>query len=482
MRLFIIFVGCLWVLLLSCVSPSRSNSPYTFLNGPEDNLNKLIEDVNEDLTVKKTPASSVSNEEEEVSDVVIHSKKIPIELNERVQYWINYFAVKNHKSFARYLQRGSKYQDLIVSILEEHSIPGELYYLAMIESGFVISAKSSVGATGFWQFMPATARGRYKMIVDEYTDERRDPIQSTKAAAQYLSGLYNVFNSWYLALAAYNGGESRIMNAILKYKTRNYWELAEKNLLPKETLNYVPKFLAAAIIGHNPEKFGFHITKTPPPAHLYKVKVPFKGVSLSSISKASGISLKELKDYNPSLLKNFTSPHRYEYIWLPQSAQKTFAKNHDQLEKVSKLQLAQSRRSSSKASSSRAVSGSKKYSFHTVKKGETLSSISSKYNVRMNYLKQINNMKNSKVVVGEILKVPSYTSKLAMKQKMLTARGNSSVIKYKVQAKDNLQSIAKRYNTTVAELKKNNKLNSSNIRVGQILSISKKPSSKRGIN
>ena len=477
MRLFLLLIEMFASLvLISCLSPSRSNSPYTLLNNEEDNLNKLIEEVDVDLRVqKKKDKDSDTTKDDQISDIVINSKKIPLELNERVQFWINYFAVKNPQTFKRYLQRGSKYQDLIVSILEEHSIPAEIYYLAMIESGFVLSAKSSVGATGFWQFMPATARGRYKMIVDEYTDERRDPIQSTKAAAQYLSGLYNVFNSWYLALAAYNGGESRIMNAILKYKTRNYWELVEKNLLPKETLNYVPKFLAAAIIGHNPEKFGFHIEKADPPVHLYRVKIPEKGVTLASVAKASKISLKELKDYNPSLLKNVTSPNRYEYIWLPQKAKEEFARNNYKLEKGSKLQFAQINQKNSKSKrfrSSSTTSKDKNYIFHTVKRNETLSSISSKYNVRIAYLKQINNMKDSNIVTGEVLKIPSYTSNAGRNQK-LAKNSISTNIKYRVQAKDNLQSIAKRYNTTVSEIKKLNKLKSNNIKVGQILNLKK---------
>ena len=149
-----------------------------------------------------------------------------------------------------------KYKEVVQTILSENGLPEDLYYLAFVESGFVVNAKSSASAQGVWQFMKGTAK-QYGLVVDSYMDERNDPIRSTEAASKYLRKLYSAYNSWELAFAAYNAGEYRVLSSIMKAEDRDFWKLSDKKMLPKETRNYVPKILAARHVAKNWSRYGF---------------------------------------------------------------------------------------------------------------------------------------------------------------------------------------------------------------------------------
>ncbi len=235
-----------------------------------------------------------------------------------VKKWIEYFTHTGRKSFAGYVERGQVYRPLIESILEQSELPKSLYYLAMIESGFVIHAASNKQAVGFWQFIPASTE-RFGLQLNSHVDERLDPIRSTWAATRYLKDLHNVFQSWFLAFSAYNTGERRILSAIMRKGTRNYWELARGSAFVDETLNYVPKFIAAAIIGESLADYGFDITQRPVYPQLQAFLFP-PALSLRSISEGSGLSVQQLKAINPHIL-GATLPHsQANYpIWLPTS-------------------------------------------------------------------------------------------------------------------------------------------------------------------
>ena len=228
---------------LSCYHSSEGNEDEIVIPAPEVLPGEIDEMIDSDAQQERLgntgdfPAPHIQED-------------IPMDMNEKVQRWIKYFTVKkNRAGYQRYINRGAKYKKLITHLMTEQNIPPEMFYLSMIESGFRVNAKSHASAVGLWQFMSATGR-RYGLKVDKYTDERLDPHRSTIAAAMYLNDLHNVFDSWYLAMAAYNAGE-RInrMNAIMSGKTRNFWELAELKKLPPETMNYIPKFIARQQLG-----------------------------------------------------------------------------------------------------------------------------------------------------------------------------------------------------------------------------------------
>ena len=326
---------------------------------------------------------------------------IPVEINRNVRKWIRYFSVQDKERFQRFLDRGAIYKDTVQAILRENQVPVELYYLAMIESGYVTHAQSHAAAVGAWQFIKGTST-RYGLETNSYIDERRDIIRSTEAASKYLKGLNNVFQSWYLAMASYNAGEGRILGAILRGHGRDFWKLVELKALPPETRDYVPKFLAASIIGKNPQKYGFSISKVDVYPKVKGATVP-GGVSLASISKVSQVSEATLKFLNPHLIRNVTPSNKVTYdIWVPQGKERAIANAQDVLYRSRKIEKRAARKI---ASSSKTRHKKKAVSYHKVKAGERLALISRKYNVSIKALKRMNSLRGNTIFAGQRLKV-----------------------------------------------------------------------------
>jgi membrane-bound lytic murein transglycosylase D len=172
-----------------------------------------------------------------------------------VRKQLDYFSHKDRKFISLGLKRREKYQKVLTAILEDEGIPSELVNLAFIESGFKIGARSRAGAVGMWQFMKSTAK-LYGLEVGFFEDQRKDPILSTIAAARLLRDLYLQYECWYLALAAYNAGGGRVSKAIRKAGTKDFWVLARKGYLKRETCDFVPRFIAVSLIGENPDAYG----------------------------------------------------------------------------------------------------------------------------------------------------------------------------------------------------------------------------------
>lgn len=230
-----------------------------------------------------------------------------------VKEWVNYFTTKDRERFARFIERGARYKDLVSSILKAEGVPPEIFYLGVIESGYVTHAKSHASAVGIWQFIKNTGK-RYGLRVNRYVDERRDPVRATRAAARYLRDLYEQFNSWELALAAYNAGEGRIAQAIKRGKSRDYWRLSHLGFLPAETQDYVPKFMAAVWIGQHPAQYGFKKTTNQEYPDLVGVEFP-SFVTVRSIAKVSRISKDDLELVNPHLSQGVIPPTaRSKYV------------------------------------------------------------------------------------------------------------------------------------------------------------------------
>lgn len=345
--------------------------------------------------------STPENPDEDEEDVEIRPKRkssaIPHEFNDSVANWIQYFSQKDRERFQRFLDRGEPYREAVENILEENKVPADLYYLGLIESGFNFRAKSRVKASGVWQFMRGTGQ-MYGLGVDSYIDERRDPIRATEAAARYLRDLYRQFNSWYLAMAAYNAGPGRIRGCIRRARTDDFWELVEKKALPKETMDYIPKYLAARYIGENPELFAFYINEEKRYPNVELVKVP-SPILFSSIEKTVGMPEGTLTFVNPHYLKNFSHPgKKTDEIWVPEKYSTAVEKQFDALASM-KIQVRPER-------TARAMVQRDKIVVHIVKKGDTLKSIAAKQGLSVAYLRQVNNLaKNAKLIPGQRLKL-----------------------------------------------------------------------------
>ncbi|MES2854768.1 MAG: lytic transglycosylase domain-containing protein [Bdellovibrionota bacterium] len=243
-------------------------------------------------------------------------KQIPIESNRYVRNWIQFFTRNDRERFDRFMERGARYRILVQKILAENGVPPELYYLGMIESGYASHARSSAKAVGIWQFMAPTAR-EYGLRVDKEVDERLDIRRSTKAAARYLKGLEQEFGSWYLAMAAYNGGLGRVRTAIRKHGTRDFWTLARRRALPAETIQYIPKFQAAMLIARNPAMYGFDRKTHYTFPQVKRVRVESR-LSLNTVARKQGVPFASLQALNPHLLKGKTPPSRRGYeLWIP---------------------------------------------------------------------------------------------------------------------------------------------------------------------
>lgn len=222
---------------------------------------------------------------------------IPEEVQPLVQRWVNYFQGRGREHMERYLSRSSRYERLMKRILRENGIPEDIIYIALIESGFSPRAISRSRAVGYWQFIRGTGT-RYGLAINTFVDERRDPVLATQAAADYFKGLYGEFNSWFLAMASYNVGEGRVRREINRNKTRDFWVLAKKRRLPKETLNYVPKYLAARLIAKKPEAYGFTDIPYEPPIE-FETATFQQSVNMKILADKLNIDYAELKRLNP---------------------------------------------------------------------------------------------------------------------------------------------------------------------------------------
>lgn len=435
------FILVFYFFFISCSSTKISFLSLEKKKPNSDHKVLPISDFVDRVNVQKS--SALLNSNNRTTSNLSHKHELSVYKNESVQKWVDYFTKKDRIRFSRFLNRGAYYKEVISTILEEEELPYLLYYLPLIESGFNYKAYSHAGAVGPWQFIRGTAK-RYGLYINSVIDERRDPILSTEAATKYLTDLFNIFNSWELALAAYNCGEMRVLRAIVKGKTRNFWELSRKKLLPRETRNYVPKFLAAAYIGENLSKYNFKITNNERFPDVHSLDLP-GGVSLKTISKYSGISLNSLRRMNLGLKKSRIPINVDKYpVWLP-------AGQVSNLSSTLFKDVIKYRAQKTKYTST-----------YQVAKGDTLSRISKKLKVSIKRLKRLNNLKNSKIYIGQKLYFKSRSYKNIYGRKF-----------YFVKKNDSLGKIARNYGLSLSYLKKLNGIHSNRIYIGQKIDITK---------
>ncbi len=386
--------------------------------------------------------------------------EIEIVLNWRTEHWIKYFTGKGRRHFRRWLERVEQYRDVIEPILIENDLPRDLLFLAVIESGLNLNARSRVKATGPWQFMAGTGR-LFGLRINWWIDERKDIVASTYAAAHYLKHLHGLFGSWPLALAAYNSGEYRVAYAISKQKTEDYWRLD----LPSQTRWFVPKFMAALEIGRNPEKYGFG-TSSAEPVTFDIIRID-KSTDLRLIAKSAGCTFRTIQALNPAMKRWATPPGMVVELKVPDGTGEQVLAAIEEIpenERVTWLR-------------------------HSVKRGETLSQIATRYEISLKELKRINEIRNvNRIREGNIILIPvkdagtvattepkyrvkpELPNKITMK-KYTPPEGHEKII-YTVRRNDTLSEIADRHHVGLSKLRRWNDLRySSIIKPGQKLVI-----------
>lgn len=294
------------------------------------------------------------------------SYDVPVVRNAIVDRWINYFTGQGRANFSVWLSRSGRYLELFREILKERRLPQDLAYLPLIESGFNSRARSRAGAVGQWQFMPGTAK-IMGLKINFYVDERRHPIKATRAAATYLSKLYEEFGDWHLALASYNAGERRVMRAMRRSGKKDYWSIVKTRHLPNETRQYIGKYLAGMIIAKNPEAFGFKDVPYQESWNYKAVPLPH-GVSLKAVSRAAGVPLLALRKINAEFRTSVTPPRKGYQVFLPrEKAEGLGAK----LAKLPRARLRASR-------------------YYRIRPGDTLGAIAQRFRIPLRRLMTLN--------------------------------------------------------------------------------------------
>lgn len=358
---------------------------------------------------------------------------IPLVRNKSVDQFISYFQNKGRRQFEIWLDRYFQYGPMLKKILNEYELPEELAYLAMIESGLNPKAYSRAKATGMWQFMYSTGK-KYGLQRNWYIDERRDPEKATHAAAKFLLDLYKEFDHWYLALAAYNGGPGRVHRATRLHQTSDFWQL---HSLPRETRNYIPYYLAAAIIASNPTSYGFKTPKTK--QHKYEVVEIKQSADLAVLANSAGTSLKILKAYNPELRQSATPVDVVYQLKIPVGKKEQFVTNFNSLPSDQRF--------------------APQYVAHKVKRGESLWTISKKYRVSIHDLAAVNKIRNRhRLSIGQKLTIPVRRSNSGTLLASNSGPSGHKKVIYKVKRGDTLGHIAEDYNTMARSIRRWNKL------------------------
>lgn len=398
--------------------------------------------------------------------------------HERVQYYLDFFQGPGRERMAIWLTRLPRYEGMIREQMQLNGVPEDMVYLALIESGYSNTAVSRARATGMWQFMKGTGR-MYGLQVNAYVDDRRDPVKSTAAAARHLNDLQERFGSIYLAAAAYNAGAGKVSRGLRGLPAGSvappessdpldelgeeesvnndaeFFRLYDTKYLRRETKDYVPKLIAAALIAKEPGKYGFEVPAGVPPFAYDSIVVPTQ-TGLDVIARLSGASMAEMRDLNPQYIRMVTPPSRSAVVRVPVGQGEALA--------VAYAELPASKRVA--------------YRDHVVRSGETLSGIAQRYSVTVGMIREANPKvpRSGMIRVGQRLIIPTngFTAetRAAIAATQGSARAPSRVPStYTVRRGDTLSGIANRYGTTTAALKRINGLSSDKLMVGQKLRL-----------
>jgi membrane-bound lytic murein transglycosylase D len=374
---------------------------------------------------------------EEAAKNVSHD--LPLTVNDEVLSFLNFFQTPRGKLIVQTgLSRSGKYRDMIARILREEGVPQDLIYLAQAESAFQPAALSRAGARGIWQFVPWRGN-EYGLKRSWWVDERQDPEKATRAAAQHLRDLYGLFGDWYLAMAAYNCGPGNVQKGIERTGYADFWELYRRNVLPRETKNYVPIIVALTLIAKDAAHYGIQAEmERPIPSDVVK---PGRAVDLRLVAETIDVDVETLRSLNPSLLRLATPDDPAFELRLPAgTAQKFSAEIAD----IPPEKWVSWRR-------------------HRVEPGETLTSLAKKYNVTAAAIAAANSLGGSTALTaGDKLIIPATQP---------AAETKSRLVRYRVRKGDTLGGIADQFSVSTDQLRKWNALKSAKVSRGMVLRV-----------
>ena len=465
------------MILTSCQSGNIRNWSSVFKGEPDAEENQVASDLARDELSATTGGSEVPSSEipdaeeltvfeeeeyeEEEPPVVVEEMpgyrvrfELPIAEHPKVDHFVHNFSGPGFNGFQKRLERSGRYVPVMKGIFSEEGLPEDLVYLALVESGFIEHAYSWARAAGPWQFIEGTAR-IYGLHNDWWWDERRDPVKSTRAAARHLKKLYDRFDDWYLAVAAYNAGAGTVQRAIRKTGSRDFFELSRRNCLRSETQNYVPKFLATLKIARAPEQYGFNNLDYHPPLAFDTVGVA-TSTDLEVIARLCGSSYKKIKLLNPELKRWCTPPAKKNYqVKIPVGLQDEFEKKFADLPADERA----------------------KFKRHQIKTGDTLGALAKRYHIQVRDIVALNSIKNPRSLqIGDNLILPLKEGYNRLPLDELKDDYKRSRRKtYRVRKGDSLWEIARKFDVSEKNLRVWNTLGWNNtIRPGQLLVVSKK--------
>lgn len=330
------------------------------------------------------PAAEKSNQDKNKAPLNDNSYESNQTALKAVERRLDIFKDQIKERFSLYLERSSRYVDIMQEILKDKKLPEELVFLPIVESGFNPNAYSRAKAVGPWQFIASTAR-RYGLVVDWWRDERKDPVKSTVAAADYLKDLYQMFGSWNLALAAYNAGEGKISKALRRSDSTDYWSLLNTKQIRNETKAYVPSYIAATMIANSPDEYGFHDLDYREPMEYDEV-VLTSPMDIDVIARCAECTVKEIREMNPELRRWSTPPNLKQYtVRIPEGSKEIFLDNLASIPKNERFTVEQ----------------------YTLKKGDTLKKVARKTGIPASAILAMNSLSSlGQLKAGDSISLP----------------------------------------------------------------------------